>query len=644
MFFKKNMVLLLICFLILAGFLESESTKPKSPELFFENLKRLAEDKVGNSKYQLKFENTIGDTGRLHEIIVNSQKKGDSSVEAQWIKKAPEFGNYIGNIVIANLDKPDNVQKIAIFLLKLQKQFEEKNYVTAAFYIYNSIIDTIRQNEAFSKKINIAGLGIPSANVKRQALEEMANLSLKLSGYSSSMKLEKARERYEKRISILEKNILEFDIEIRNKISQIPTKEERKVVTGAIILGAAAVVLLLVLFFFLNLKAKKLRIIVGAKGGFRKRRKAEDETAHSGAGKSSPYKTSSSRGGIFKKKEKNGDNKMDKRLNLGDKIDEIDKMFDTILNANYIEQGELKRMERDLKNEINDSSRGIEPILNNKAENIRKELLELIEEKLNLSRNLPVGKKSDAIGEKMDVFLDKLFRKVVEIEREVLKGMWKGEMFEPLREQLGNLSQDLKDKRFFDLCYALEDRLSFNEDFLSSYKNAIRTLRNYDNKLTKIINIPKIIGEDPDNRIKGPTLEKDLKIIKSNIYFLISFQNTNIAYEILEFNIEGWVKEEFWEFADQFMRSYQRGVYEGKKTAQLDEVKDVIDRILTFVKLEIIRIELGKTVFDSKLHIGRSYTRESSMYDGTIADVVRNGYREINGVVIQQPEVIVNRL
>ncbi|NIM79611.1 MAG: hypothetical protein GTO20_12530, partial [Candidatus Aminicenantes bacterium] len=243
-----------------------------------------------------------------------------------------------------------------------------------------------------------------------------------------------------------------------------------------------------------------------------------------------------------------------------------------------------------------------------------------------------------------DLLSDKIIEKIADTEREMLEEIWEGDRLKLIKEHFSDLKDEAKTDQFFDRCYELESQLSFDEDLLYAYKNTVNSLRNYDNKLKKIRNIPKMVSNDPEKRLKARTPAKDLQMIMKNITFLISLQNAGVTSELLDFKVEKWVREEFWDFADQFFRTYQRKIFEEEQAGEMEEAKATIVKILAEFNLEWIPITLGRTIFDSQLHIGRSYSQESAIPDHTISDVVRSGLREINGVVLQRPEVIVNRL
>ncbi|HLP46346.1 MAG TPA: hypothetical protein VK469_10380 [Candidatus Kapabacteria bacterium] len=228
--------------------------------------------------------------------------------------------------------------------------------------------------------------------------------------------------------------------------------------------------------------------------------------------------------------------------------------------------------------------------------------------------------------------------------RQKLEEMWSAETFDSLRNHIDKLQVNIKNNSFFDRCYKLEQHLTFDKDLGSAYKNTLNPLREYDKKITKIMNIPKLISTDPGIQLKVPTLEKRIQMIKNSMDFLCSLEEPSIVTLILGFNIEKWVKEEFWDIADQFYRKYQMRIFKEKKASEMEEARTAIDQILAEFKLKVVPIEIGRTHFDSNLHNGTSNTKESVMSDLVISGIVHNGLQEISGVVLKQPEVIVNVL
>jgi molecular chaperone GrpE (heat shock protein) len=136
---------------------------------------------------------------------------------------------------------------------------------------------------------------------------------------------------------------------------------------------------------------------------------------------------------------------------------------------------------------------------------------------------------------------------------------------------------------------------------------------------------------------------KDLLRIRECSIFLFLLQNTDLFADKLNFRLEKWVQEQFLGFADLFLRTYQEAQLNGG-AADLETGRELVLRTLRVANLEPVEITLGKTPFDSSQHVGRSTASRLDLEDGTIASVVRNGFRQAtDGTVMRQPEVIVNR-
>ena len=111
---------------------------------------------------------------------------------------------------------------------------------------------------------------------------------------------------------------------------------------------------------------------------------------------------------------------------------------------------------------------------------------------------------------------------------------------------------------------------------------------------------------------------------------------------LFNFKPERWVREQFLSFADEFLIEYQKRQLDNDEE-QLNEALEIINNALSKANIEYTKIVLGHTIFDSKIHIARTTTNTPTFPNNAISSVIRNGFRLINGNVIQQPEVIVNR-
>src|SRR3989338_5051415 len=77
--------------------------------------------------------------------------------------------------------------------------------------------------------------------------------------------------------------------------------------------------------------------------------------------------------------------------------------------------------------------------------------------------------------------------------------------------------------------------------------------------------------------------------------------------------------------------------------SQFKDIKAPMDALLGSAGIKVIPIALGKTGFDSRYHVVRSATKKSSLPNGVITAIIRNGFSQ-GDKILQLPEVLVNRI
>ncbi len=133
---------------------------------------------------------------------------------------------------------------------------------------------------------------------------------------------------------------------------------------------------------------------------------------------------------------------------------------------------------------------------------------------------------------------------------------------------------------------------------------------------------------------------------KANL-FLGTLRFSDHAREVLRLDIPGWTADHFPRLADAFYREYQLAQRrEGTVSKPMEDARSLVDTVLSSAKLRVLKILLGRTQFDDRLHMARSTSSDMSMPNGTIAGVIRNGLEKSEGdwVLKRQAEVIVNRI
>jgi hypothetical protein len=230
---------------------------------------------------------------------------------------------------------------------------------------------------------------------------------------------------------------------------------------------------------------------------------------------------------------------------------------------------------------------------------------------------------------------------VADLELELLTAAWNMYKESPRYRALLEpaLDEATKSKSVRDLLVALPKAVDANSRLAAPAENLLVQVREFDHLISKVSRIPKLI----QGELVPPTEEKRLLMIRECSHLLSILQNTDLMSGRLGFRLAKWVREQFVGFADLFLRLYQEEKF--TDTADnLEEAKSIVLAVLEVAQLEPIEINLGKTPFDSTKHIGRSTTSRPGMHDGTIASVIKNGFRQVGGVVVQQPEVIINRM
>lgn len=133
----------------------------------------------------------------------------------------------------------------------------------------------------------------------------------------------------------------------------------------------------------------------------------------------------------------------------------------------------------------------------------------------------------------------------------------------------------------------------------------------------------------------------ELKRARELTQLLIATQRAE-GRERLRFPFQRWVTDTFLPFADLYLQSYQKALFEGHD-GDLRKGMTAIRQILHVASVEPIDVTLGETRFDSTRHVGRATSSDPHVPDGVITGVIRNGFIAGGQQVIRQPEVIVNR-
>jgi len=190
-----------------------------------------------------------------------------------------------------------------------------------------------------------------------------------------------------------------------------------------------------------------------------------------------------------------------------------------------------------------------------------------------------------------------------------------------------------------DLLMALQRAIKGHPSLRPSYESALTAARDFDYVSSRLSLIGRLVAGDL------PQIEdtaKELMRIREYAGLLSVLQSSERGTERLRFDARSWIRAQFRSFADLFFRTYQELESAGM-SSDLGEAQQIVTRVLGWAGVEVVAIRLGRTAFNSREHIGRSTVNRPDFPDGVIVSVIKSGFREVGGSVVQQPEVVVNR-
>ncbi|MCP4107909.1 MAG: hypothetical protein GY749_20585 [Desulfobacteraceae bacterium] len=309
----------------------------------------------------------------------------------------------------------------------------------------------------------------------------------------------------------------------------------------------------------------------------------------------------------------------------------IDETTDKIKQSSGYIDDEIDNQENltDL-NEDTNTTEGVTDSVNQKFEQILQKMEKLTSDIAELKKKIPSEVASAIIKTEQKLLLDK----------------WRN--FRTDNQNLIELAKSIQKsdtKAFFlEAAGKLPELLAEHKDLASQCNEIMPLLKDYYVPLISLAKLSKDLsktGDGMENEEMKP--EKELILIRNRQQLLDNLSNTKEQKRIICWKPEKWIREHFLRFADSFLIRYQDAVFHGKGDT-LEEPYDIVVSILAKGELEPVHVVLGETFFNSEIFVARSKTTDTSLTDGTIAAVVRNGFRQFDGKVIQSPEVIVNRL
>ena len=190
------------------------------------------------------------------------------------------------------------------------------------------------------------------------------------------------------------------------------------------------------------------------------------------------------------------------------------------------------------------------------------------------------------------------------------------------------------------------------EILYNKINNLLKPLKDYYTQLNRVNYLNKRALEycqEKENKDAQTTIDfsksipKQLNNIRYTSQLIRNFQLTYDINKIFEFKPEKWIREQFIEFADSFLREYQKAQLENY-SEKMKKPYVIVMKLLKKANIEYVEILTGKTVFNSSIHIARSTVSDKKFQHNVIISVVRNGFKDSSGKYIQQPEVIVNNV
>jgi len=100
--------------------------------------------------------------------------------------------------------------------------------------------------------------------------------------------------------------------------------------------------------------------------------------------------------------------------------------------------------------------------------------------------------------------------------------------------------------------------------------------------------------------------------------------------------------ENFTRITDSLLESRTR-IHFQKWCQEFDLIYNEIKNYLKTLKIQPIEIELGQTMFNSSIHVGKHMRISEEYPESSIIGIMKYGYRRDSGEVIRKPEVIVCR-
>ncbi len=318
-------------------------------------------------------------------------------------------------------------------------------------------------------------------------------------------------------------------------------------------------------------------------------------------------------------------------------LEKIGKGLGTLMEQVSVAHQQHKHTDTALT-DINLTLRGVEEALLHAAD----QRIQLDDEISKRPRPEPLQENSEETETAQELTL---LQQLIVLERGLLRDTWNMAILEAPKKSLFALSQEMVENNpFLENCSKLELLLADHQTLGGVVGRAMTPLRSFRDKMTQFLGVPETLKDGRTVPDDIQACRRELAVIRAANGFLNTLPEPAVSDALLDFKPEKWVRDRFLDFADRFLRQYNRDVLANQVDEPLEKSRIVLMEILDSFDINAVPIVLGETRFDSKVHIGRSYVNDPALPDGTVADVVKSGFVTAEGKTLHQPEVIVNRL
>ena len=613
----------------------------------------------------------------LKEVAENDQGAENKENEKCWKEKdccdkekgcAQQLGELFAEILLEEENNDEKLLKLLKFISETLTQFHKSEFKTASRVIYNSFVKALHTGDYKRVreiiKIQDFGYEIKTSELAMERFAVIQDLLRKSRG--------KSRENTDKsEISDANGNGASSDAEINETLENIlsrldvhdgkfrETKMAEKKLAGNKVDLLPFVILVVIVLLFVTLSVVSYFIFQGELNEmydkFNTMNKhvgdrlgtAENQIRDMSVQKDAVTKRMdrlNRRMDLLEGKINDLENSMKQAPAVSEEFQENGKVSEQMTDSLEEKFHELKKSVQQVQKDIETLSMLTGDIvrLNEKIEQVQIDMADMAD----MADSGQIGEH----GARGKIFSDKdaLISAITEMEHAVLTDKWDG--FKKDNKELVLLAakvRDSEEKRFYlqEVRVNLPRLLEGDEELLSFYNDTVVPLKEYFPQLLTLANIHHRLeiqdaAKTPAARTETPA--KELLRIRNWTQLLTTLSSAETR-KILDFEPGKWVRKHFLEFADLFLRKYQQARLDNQ-SGELEKAYEIVLAVLEKGGVKPLVIELGKTLFDSKCHIARSTAKNDRFLDDAVVGVLRNGFEQSGRGIIQQPEVIINKL